>query len=141
MRQVAAILIAPLTPALAIILISVVASMSWPFNDSDYKIIIEVASAVSYFSLLAVGLPVHYVLRKYGKLKLHHVALAGGVSGISVFSLFQVFIALLFGSTADHGLLTMVWGFACGCCVAVSYALISGITNKSSGRDKSRATY
>ena len=129
MRQVAAILIAPLTPALAIILISVVASMSWPFNESDYKMIFGVASVVSYFSLLAVGLPVRYVLRKYGKLKLHHIALAGGVSGIAVFSLFQVFIALLFRSTAEYGLLTMVWGFSCGCCVAVSYALISGITS------------
>ncbi|WP_420389919.1 hypothetical protein [Marinobacter sp.] len=131
MRQVAAILIAPLTPALAVILFAVVASMSWPFNETDYKIFIGVASAVSYFSSFSVGLPVLYFLRKYGKLKLHHIALAGGVSGIAVFSLLQVFIALSFGSMAAFGILTVVWGFACGFCVAVSYALISGITSAS----------
>ena len=131
MRQVAAILIAPLTPALAVILLAVVASMSWPFNESDYKLIIVVASAASYFSTFSVGLPVLYVLRKYGQLKLQNIALAGGVSGIVVFSLFQVFIALLFGSTVEYGLLTIIWGFVCGFCVAVSYALISGITSAS----------
>jgi len=129
MRQIAAILIAPLTPALAVILVAVVASMSWPFNESDYQIIIGVASAVSYFSLLAVGLPVLRVLRKYGKLKLYHISLAGGVSGIVIFSLVQLTTALLFSSTAEYGLLTLIWGFLWGFCVAMSYAIISGITS------------
>lgn len=131
MRQVAAILMAPLTPALVVILFAVVASMSWPFNESDYKIIIGLWSSVSYFGLFVVGLPVLCVLRAYGKLKVYHIALAGGASGIAVFGLVQLIIAWLLSTTAEYGLLTIIWGFACGVCVAVSYALISGITNAS----------
>lgn len=130
MRQIAAILIAPLTPALAVILIAMLVSMSWPFNQSDYKIIIAVACAVSYMGFFIIGVPLIIILRKYSDLTLRSFAVSGGVSGIAVFGLAHLLTALASGSSAQSGLLTIIWGFSCGLCVSVSYALLSGITSR-----------
>ena len=139
MMQIAAILIAPLTPVLAVILVSVVASMSWPFNESDYKIIIFAVSEVSCICLFVVGFPVLCILKKHKKLTLLYISMAGGISGVVLFDLVLSIAAFLLESRAEYGLLAFIWGFLSGLCVAMSYGFTSGIIRRSNKDALTRA--
>jgi hypothetical protein len=63
-RTVLAIIAAPLMLAILMIVIPVILSLSWPFNETDYKLIIAFSAIVGYSSLAAMEILTIYWLRE-----------------------------------------------------------------------------
>ena len=70
MRKFAAIFFAPLVPAILMILTPILISQSWPFNQTDYKLVAVISIFVSYFSVLLLGIPIMVLLQRAEKLSL-----------------------------------------------------------------------
>ena len=131
MRKILAIIIAPLTPVILMIGLPVIFSQSWPFNDTDYKIIITVSVVVGYLSFAVFGMPIVYWLSKNNKLNLLNLSLSGAAAGVLVFSLFSFILGVALNSTTTVNLGSIIWGAALGLSVALTYCGISGITIRS----------
>ena len=139
MRKVLAIIVAPLTPAILMIGLPVLSSWSWPFNDSDYKIVIIVSVIFGYLGFGVFGIPIVYWLNKNNKLNLISISLAGAATGSIVFSLFSVLLGLALNSTTSINLGIILWGAALGLSVSLIYGGISGITIRSKSTPQSGA--
>ena len=135
MRKTLAIIVAPLMPAIIMIGVPVIVSRSWPFNDSDYKIIIAVSVLFGYLGFGVFGIPIVYWLNKIYKLNLIYLSLAGAATGSIVFSLFSVLLGLSLNSTTSINLGSILWGAGLGISVAITYGIISGITIRSKPQD------
>ncbi len=126
-------------PAILIIGLPIIFSQSWPFNDTDYKIIIFVSVIVGYFSLAIIGIPIVYWLTKMGKVNFINLSLSGAIAGAVVFSLFSIILGASLDSTTSLNLGSIIWGAALGLSVALTYSAISGITSRSTTTPKSGA--
>jgi hypothetical protein len=130
MRKFSAIFIAPLVPAILLMLVPVLLTQSWPFNQTDYKYIVVISILVSYFSVLLFGVPILLLLNKTQRLNLRNLSLSGGLAGAVAFTLFGQLLALALGSTIPFNLLSALWGFALGLSVAFVFGLIWGLKHQ-----------
>lgn len=140
MRKTLATIIAPLMPAALLIIVPVLLTLSWPFNESDYLITAYISVAVGYIALFIIGLPLVYWLKSIDRLTLLNLAIGGAIGGIIVISIFGVMLGLLLSSTLSFNLVTVLWGSVLGASVSLTYGAISGITRHSTmTRKKTRA--
>jgi len=140
MRKTLATIIAPLMPAALLIIVPVLFTLSWPFNDSDYLITTYISVAVGYVALFIIGLPLVYWLKSINRLTLLNLAIGGAIGGIVVINIFGVMLGLLLSSTSSFNLVTILWGSVLGASVSLTYGAISGITRHSTmTRNKTRA--
>ncbi|MFV1985455.1 MAG: hypothetical protein ACC657_18040 [Thiohalomonadales bacterium] len=131
MRKILAFVIAPLTPAALQIILPVMISQSWPFNQTDYKIIIAVSTITSFIGLFIIGIPLIIWLRKINRLSITNLSLAGVLSGAVIFYLFWLLLGLALQTSAIYGVYPLIYGSTLGFVVAFTFGMVSGITNRS----------
>lgn len=132
-RKLLAIIVAPLMPAIAIIGESILTTMSWPFNQTDYKLIILSSVVMSCLGLLIFGFPGIKILQKRSMLSLINLGIYGAVCGTFVFIVFLLGLGFFLNSTGEFSVGSIIGGAVLGSLVAITYGLISGITNRSRG--------
>jgi hypothetical protein len=139
MRNVLAIIIAPLMPAILMIGLPVLFSLSWPFNETDYIYVIVVSIVFGYLGFAIFGLPLMLWLKRANKLNLVYLSLGGALTGAIVSTLFFILLGLLLNSNASLKPGGFIWGAALGFSVAITYGAISGITIRSKATPQSGA--
>jgi hypothetical protein len=144
-RLVIAAVVAPLVPLALFVIVPVVLTQSQPYGNA-LPLVIIFSLFVSYMGLFCVGYPVFHLLRKTGFLSFCTLALAGTLAGTLVFAVFLWLFGMLMdnSSSSSFGMVvstmwsTLAWGGGLGLSVAIPFALIAGITSRSSGRAKAR---
>ena len=125
-RFLAAALISPWAAPVIVVVVSIVASGTWPFHY-ELPVIVGFAVIASYVSFFAIGLPLIYVLRRAGYLNFLTLLVGGALVGVAVFFLFTKVLGFLLTSSASSGVLQLVWGAVLGFGVACLFGLIAGI--------------
>lgn len=129
-RMLLALVIAPLIPVLAVILLPALLGQKIFGNWLPFAILSGLVT--SYLGAIAFGGPLISLLRKFGRLNIISVSLAGAASGAVVLCLFMNLFGLMLGSQPSVNSVTLVWGAGLGLTVAIFFCLIAGITSHSS---------
>ena len=130
-RNITALIIAPLMPALLHIVVPVILTFSWPFNGADIKIILYVAIVVSYVATILLGIPLLIVLKKSNKLRYLYLNIFSFILGGLVMFIFAAYFgASMKYSTFDGLVYLFFYGGILAASVAFVYGLISGITSR-----------
>ncbi len=138
-REAIAAVLAPLAaPVLTVVLFALPAKSLPSYHDLPG--IVFPAVIVSYLGFFLVGLPVVFLLRRLRLLNLPALIVCGALSGVIVFSIFEVLLSVLLG-TIEYFRLTVsgaIWGASIGAGVAALFGSIAGITWRSSGTPQKR---
>lgn len=100
---------------------------------SQFNILaVALALLTSYLGLIVIGFPLIYLLKRIGWLNLPALAITGALAGIGVFALFLEGLGAMLESSAPINIIQILWGAGLGLSAALSFGLISGITNRPS---------
>ncbi|MFL1456375.1 hypothetical protein ACJO5Y_18190 [Marinobacter sp. GN3S48] len=124
---------APLTPVVAVTLVPMFFTQGQAFGNW-LPVVILLGLFTSYLGAFVLGLPLVFLLERFGRLNLVALALAGAASGALIFSCFLYFLGLMLGSQSNIGFTEAVWGAGLGLMVAVPFSLVAGITSAGKGR-------
>ncbi|MFL1407370.1 hypothetical protein ACJO2E_18655 [Marinobacter sp. M1N3S26] len=129
-RMLLALVIAPLIPVVAVILLPALLGQQIFGNWLPFAILFGLVT--SYLGAIAFGVPLISLLRKFGRLNIISVSLVGAASGSVVLCLSMNLFGFMLGSQPSVNLATLVWGAGLGLTVAIPFCLIAGITSHSS---------
>jgi hypothetical protein len=125
-RVLLAFLLAPLGPALYLVVMQLLSQSSGRYSLAMPLIF---ALPISYLSCVAFGVPLLRILRSRGALSSIAVVAVGSLLGIVVNYLFGHLFAALLDSRASTvpGIDIVIWGVLLGAMVAIPFVLIAGI--------------
>ena len=104
---------------------------SFPSTLHDYFFIAGISLPVGYFGLLLIVLPSKWLLNKYNSLNLNRLVAVGGVFGGILFSVLDYGVPGHASKPFLAYAAVFVMGSVLGLAVTLSYAVMSGITNRS----------
>ena len=125
-REIYGAVLSPLVPVVLFLPLGLASdSFQWNF------VIIGFTIAVSYASMIFVGLPLVITLKHLGMFTFPWLALFGGGAGIIGLYLAMSFLGTILESSAAYDFRMTIVGAILGMCTALSYGLIAGITKQS----------
>jgi len=125
--MIVASLLAPLSAPLANFLSPILArGGQWPYNQTDYVLVMAVSTLCAYLALFFVGIPIYWILKRLQVLNIFTLSVGGAVSGAL---LFHIFLGLIFWSSPGISLFGVLWGAFLGLLVALTFGLIAGVRN------------
>jgi len=128
--MIVATLFAPLSAPLVNFLFPILSSGGeWPYNQTDYLLVIIVSASCAYLALFVIGIPIYWILKRRRMLSLLTLSIAGAVSGALAFEFFLYLFAVMMKSTPGVFVSALAWGASLGFLVALTFGLIAGVSN------------
>jgi hypothetical protein len=123
-RALLGAVLAPWTAPVLILVHAAITNWGWPLGQL-LPLIVAGSVIGAYAGSFLVGLPVVYVLTRFGVLSLLSLSLSGGAGGVLVYYFFSTFIGVVFDPSAEFGLIKGAWGASLGAGVALVFGLIA----------------
>ena len=122
-RMIVASLLAPLSAPLANFLSPILArGGEWPYNQTDFLMIMSISALFAYLALFFVGIPIYWILKRLRVLSILTLSVGGAASGALLFEIF-------FGLSSGFSFFGVMWGAFLGFLVAATFGLIAGVHN------------